>query len=105
MSDIPSQAGRPVTVGEPRSMTGVAAQRVAHDLILPGELDIRLALGVGKKTVEGAHPACVTGDAEADHHHAPSLRALLVKLVELVARRRPERRTLCDVTPTARARS
>src|SRR6266478_5020931 len=68
---------------------GTVGQHVAGDRILPGEPDILLSLRVGEKAVEGSYPARVAGDAivQADHHHAPPLRTLLVKLIELVAQR------------------
>src|SRR5216684_4078716 len=68
---------------------GTVGQHVAGDLVLPGEPDILLSLRVGKKAVEGSYPSCVAGDAivQADHHHAPPMRTLLVKLIELVAQR------------------
>src|ERR1700730_2544732 len=68
---------------------GAVGQRVAGDLILPGEPDILLSLRIGEEAVEDAHPACVAGDAivQAHHHHAPPPRAFLVKLIELIAQR------------------
>src|SRR3981189_2867271 len=68
---------------------GTVGQHVAGDLVLPGEPDILLSLRIGEEAVEGSYPACVAGDAivQADHHHAPPLRAFLVKLIELVAQR------------------
>ena len=64
-------------------------QYVTGDLVLSGEPDIRLALGVGQEAVECARPAGMAGDpvVQAHHHHAPPMRTLLVKLVELVAQR------------------
>src|SRR5260221_5908426 len=64
-------------------------QYVTGDLVLPGEPDISLALGIGQEAVERAYPARMAGDSvvQARHHHAPPMRALLVKLVELVAQR------------------
>src|SRR5882762_7726940 len=68
---------------------GTIKRGVMRSLVLPREPDIRLALGVGQEPVDGAHPASVAGDAvmEADDHHAPPMRALLIKLVEFVAQR------------------
>src|SRR5260370_23212459 len=68
---------------------GTVGQHVAGDLVLPGEPDILLSLRVGEKAIEGSYPACVAGDAivQTDHHHAPPMRSLLVKLIELVAER------------------
>src|SRR5260370_33484192 len=68
---------------------GAVGQHVAGDLIFPGEPDIFSSLCVGEEAVEGSHPAGVAGDAvvQADHHHAPPLRALFVKLIERVAQR------------------
>src|SRR6266446_7482133 len=68
---------------------GAVSQYVAGDFVLPGEPDIVLSLRVGEKAIEGSYPACVAGDAivQADHHHAPPSRTLLVKLIELVAQR------------------
>src|SRR5260370_32212171 len=68
---------------------GTVGQHVVGDLVLPGEPDILFSLRVGEEAVEGSYPACVAGDAivQADYHHAPPLRTLLVKLIELVAQR------------------
>src|SRR5271155_143910 len=68
---------------------GTVGQRVACDLILPGKPDISLALRIGQEAVERAYSPCVAGDAvvQARHHHAASIRAFLVKLIELVAQR------------------
>src|SRR5258705_13603958 len=68
---------------------GAVIERPVGDLVLPREPDALLALRVGKEAVEGANPAGVAGDAvvQADHHHAPSLCAFLVKLVEFIAQR------------------
>src|SRR5260370_2650852 len=68
---------------------GAMIERPAGDLVFPSEPDALLALRVGKEAVEGANPAGVAGDAvvQADHHHAPPMRAFLVKLVEFIAQR------------------
>src|SRR5216684_4333649 len=68
---------------------GTIRQRPARDLVFTGEPDARLRARVSQKSVETAHPVRVTGDAvvKADDHHSPALRALLVKLVKLVAQR------------------
>src|SRR5258707_9350149 len=97
-SDIgkpPSSARRP---GETRCArrtpidnrrAGAVGQHVAGDLVLPGEPDVLLSLRVGEEAVKGSNPAGMAGDAivQADHHHAPSMHALFVKLIELVAQR------------------
>src|ERR1700732_2239221 len=64
---------------------GAVGQRVAGDLILPGEPDILLSLRIGEEAVEDAHPACVAGDAivQAHPHHSPPPRGFLVKPNEL----------------------
>src|SRR4051812_43761572 len=55
----------------------------------PCEPDIFFALRVGEEAVKGSNPAGMTGDAivQADHQHAPSMHALFVELIELVAQR------------------
>src|SRR6266851_4708318 len=97
-SDIgkpPSSARRPGQAGYARRTpidnrrADTVGQRVAGDFVLPREPDILLALRIGEEAVKGSNPAGVAGDAivQADHHHAPSMRALFVKLIELVAQR------------------
>src|SRR5712671_3863472 len=68
---------------------GAMIERPAGNLVLASEPDSLLALRVGKEAVEGADPAGMAGDAvvQADHHHAPPMRAFLVKLVEFIAQR------------------
>src|SRR6266436_10074827 len=68
---------------------GAVSQYVAGDLVLPGEPDILLSPRVDQEAVEGSHSACMAGDAivQAQHHHAPSMRALFVKLIEFVTQR------------------
>src|ERR1700724_106585 len=98
LSDIgkfPSSACRPRQARYARRTTvdngraGTVIQRPARDLILAGEPDVLLSLGVGEEAVEDPYPARVAGDAimQADHHHAPPMRTLLVKLITLVAQR------------------
>jgi len=73
----------PIDTGVPNAV----GQHVASDLVLPGEPDISLALhksGSGPARVFSAWPEI---DRAARHHHAPPLRAFLVKLIELVAQR------------------
>src|SRR6202022_4973128 len=50
---------------------GAVGQRVAGDLILPGEPDILLSLRIGEEAVEDAHPACVAGDGMVEGSHPP----------------------------------
>src|SRR5207245_11738521 len=93
LSDIGKSASSACRPGQARyarrtstnnGCAGTVIQRPAGDLILPGEPDILFVFGVGQKAVEDSHPARVAGDAvvQAYHHHAPPLRALLVKLVK-----------------------
>src|SRR5712672_2944905 len=97
-SDIgkpPSSARRPGQAGYARRTpidnrrADTVGQRVAGDLILPGEPNIILALGVGQEAVEDSHPACVAGNTivQANHHHPPPMRTFLVKLVKFVVQR------------------
>src|SRR4051812_30128890 len=48
---------RGAAIGDGRVST--VSQHVAGDLVLPGEPDALLALGVGEEAVEGPHSACV----------------------------------------------
>src|SRR5260370_40712385 len=61
----------------------------ARDLVLSRKPHVRLRPRVSQKSVEAPHPACMAGDpvVQTHHHHAPPIRALVVKLIELVAQR------------------
>src|SRR5260221_2632667 len=85
----PGQAGCARRTPTDNRRAGAVGQHVAGDLVLPREPDILLALRIGEEAVKGSNPAGAAGDAivQADHHHAPSMRALFVKLIELVAQR------------------
>src|SRR5258708_16292282 len=85
----PRQAGCARWTPIDNRRAGAVSQYVTSDLILPGEPDILFSLCVGEEAVEGSNPAGVAGDAivQADHHHAPSMHALFVKLIEFVAQR------------------